>query len=99
MAEPITTFGITAAGFTQVIAQTWCRKIRVRENYSFASPATTEILFKSSLAASGIGVCPQGEAIVFQPQNGAVWIPPGCPVGAVEAGAGAIILLQMEEVY
>ena len=93
------TFSIDNTQRYQVIAQTYCRRIVVQENYDSANPPTADLLMAIPAGATQILVAKGTPAIFAAPKlanGGGDLFDPGQIAGDIETVAGSITVQQVE---
>jgi hypothetical protein len=85
--------GVPYPGYP-VIAMTYCRRIRVQENYDIASPPTADLLRFSNVPGANPTRVPQGVAAVWD--NGDAHFYSGQIVGFILTVTGSITVQQIE---
>jgi len=91
------TFAIDGSGPYIVIAQTWCRRIEVRENYDLANLPQCDLQQFAPGTTSNPGLIPKGTAAVFSRGRGS--FVPGQEVGRINTASGSCTVVQIESEF
>lgn len=76
-----------------VVAQTFCTKIVVRENYDASNPPTANLIYTVPSGSNAVRI-PQGTDAVYE-DNGRTYSP-GEVVGGIRTDAGSITIQRIE---
>lgn len=93
MADPISTFAIDNAGPYTVTANSYCRRVEIRENIKSDSPPTADLQQYKPFNSSTPIYIPKGTSAIFA-RDVKWW--PGDKVGAINTVAGSITVAQIE---
>lgn len=88
------TFAVDNTQRYQVIAQTWCRRIQVQENYNSTSAPTADLLMARPAGATQVNIV-KGTTAIFTASTHAHFTP-GQVVGDIETVSGSITVQQIE---
>ena len=88
------TFSIDASARYQVIAQTYCRRILVQENFNSASAPTADLKMAQPAGATLVNVS-KGTSAIFTP-TGDGRFSPNQIVGEIQTASGSCTVLQIE---
>jgi len=91
MSQPFSTYAIDNTKLYAVIANTYCRRVVVQENYDSANPPTAD-LEQYNPDGSGPVLIPKGTPAVFSKGP----YTPGTQVGSIETVSGSITVQQIE---
>jgi hypothetical protein len=89
------TFSIDNSARYQVIAQTYCRRIVVQENYNSANTPTCDLLMAAPAGATQVAIA-KGTPAIFTPPTGSLLFTPGQLVGDIETASGSCTVQQVE---
>lgn len=93
MADPITTYAIDNAGPYNVVANSYCLRITVQENYNSANPPTADLKqYRPAGSATPMRI-PKGTPAIFT-KGGTYY--PGEVAGAIQTEAGSITVQQID---
>jgi hypothetical protein len=96
------TFGIDNTQRYSVIAQTYCRRITVQENFNSATPPTADLVMSKPAGATQIAVAKGTPAIFTASASDGIsdgngyFYKPGQIVGDIETASGSITVQQVE---
>ncbi len=92
MADPISTYALDTTK-VDVKANTYCRRIAVKENYDSDSPPTANLVQYEPTGSSTPAKIVKGAPAVFTSQS---TYSPGEVVGGIKTSAGSITVQQIE---
>lgn len=96
MGQPYSTMAIDNAGPYSVIAQTYCNRILIQENYNSANPPTADLQQYNADGTGPIAI-PKGTPAIFA-FTASNWTSfrPGQVVGKINTTGGSITVQQVE---
>ena len=92
MADPITTYALDTTK-VDVVANSYCRRITVKEDYDSDSPPTANLLQYDPTGSSTPVKIVKGTPAVFTSNT---HFHPGLVVGAIKTSSGSITVQQIE---
>jgi hypothetical protein len=97
--NPTNTFAVDNTQRYQVIAQTYCRRILVQENYNSTTPPTADLLMSEPAGATQVAI-PKGTSAIYTTAVtevvGSPYFKPGQVAGEIETVSGSITVQQIE---
>ncbi|SRR5579885_84816 len=101
MANPITTYAVDSTAVVNIVANSWCKRILVQENYDSTSAPTADLLVYNPANSATPAKVAKGTPAIFTPapvgpnwQMGCFY--PGQIVGGIKTAAGSITVQQIE---
>ena len=100
MADPISTFAIDNAGPNpngsyNVVANSYCRRITIQENYDSANPPSADLQQFIPATSSTPARVAKGTPAIFTPLSD-LYFTPRQIVGAIKTSSGSITVQQVE---
>lgn len=97
LADPCTTYAIDSGGPYNVIANSFCNRIEVRENFNSVTPPTADLKqYRPAGSLTPVNI-PLGTSAIFTPYTGQNdGFKPGQVVGQIQTVSGSITVAQIE---
>ncbi len=95
MADPITTYALDTTKI-DVVANGYCNRIAVKEDYDSDSPPTANLVQYDPTGSSTPAKIAKGTPAIFTPKTKGGEYSPGDVVGAIATSSGSITVQQIE---